>query len=95
MSTNRRGIVKESQVELSVREWGREWVREGGREFVVYWGAYAPKNKLMGTSLTDAKCHCDICPGDNCPGNNFPGDICPFSIPFFGHKIVYRIVKII
>ena len=33
MSLKRRGIVKESWVS----------VREGGREFLVYWGAYAPK----------------------------------------------------
>ena len=36
MSSKRRGIVQESEVTLSVRE--------GVREFVGYWGAYAPKN---------------------------------------------------
>ena len=34
MSSKRRGIVKESQVELSVRE----GVREGGREGGYLWG---------------------------------------------------------
>ena len=36
ISSNRRGIVKESQVDLSVREGVREGGREGGREFVGY-----------------------------------------------------------
>ena len=36
----RRGISKESRIDLSVTEGGREV----GREFVGYWGAYAPKN---------------------------------------------------
>ena len=32
---------EEFLIDLSVR------VREGGREFVAYWGAYAPKNYFM------------------------------------------------
>ena len=28
--------------------WGRKERREGGREFLVYWGAYAPKNDQIG-----------------------------------------------
>ena len=37
MTSNMRGIIKKSQVDQSVRE--------GVREFVGYWGAYAPRNQ--------------------------------------------------
>ena len=47
ISSNRRGIVKESQIDLSVREGVREGGRERVREFVGYCRAYAPKNILL------------------------------------------------